>query len=165
MTNGQKESETLSRLNEFEIELDNFDKSVGLVTVKLDEEVDKAMNLSSNELKVASLVDLASYTYKLQTYSYYLQKQANRVKNLYRWANHNLSIIVAKEGHNYGSQYTKYDERRNMVAVGNSYAVQLNKIILDSGARLEEIEHLSNKIASVAKTLQDIQQIRRYNNG
>jgi hypothetical protein len=165
MSNGPKESETLSRLNDFESELDAFNKSIGVVKVALDPETEKAMNLTGDELKLASLVDISSYVYKLQTYSYYLQKQYNRVKNLLKWGNHNLDIVCAKEGHNYGGQYTKYEERRNMVCVGNSYAVALNKIILDAGARMEEIEKLSDKIASVAHTLKDILQIRRYNNG
>lgn len=163
--NGKQESETLLRLNQFEGELDDFNKSIGLVKVNIDPVMEQALNFSIDELNGMDVADIANYAYKLQSYSLYIQRQYNRVKNLYRWANHNLTIITAKEGNQYGNQYTKYEEKKAFVAAGNSYGVQLNKVILDAGARMEELDSLSTRIASVSKALSDIQQCRRFNNG
>ena len=162
---GNQESETLLRLNKFEGELDDFNKAIGLVKVNLDPVIETALNLSIDNLNSMSVEDIAIYAYKLQSYALYIQKQYNRVKNLHRWANHNLTIITAKEGNQYGNTYTKYEEKKAFVAAGNSYGIQLNKIILDAGARMEELDSISNKISSVSKALSDIQQCRRFNNG
>lgn len=165
MSNGQPESETLSRLSSFEQELTEYTSALGLGRITIDQATEAALNFSIDQIQGMSPVDLATYSYKLQSYSLYLQKQYNRVKNLFRWANHNISIITAKYGHEYGTNYTKYEERRALVCANNSYGIQLNKIILDAGARMEELDSISIRVGSISKALSDIQQCKRFNNG
>lgn len=161
--NGKEESITLSRLQKFEEELDDFITGVGLGNLTYESEADKAMSLTIDQLKGLSADDCGNLSYKLQQYATFIQQRYNRAKNMERWAKHNMNIVVAKEGNAYGSKYTKYEEKYWMVAAGNTYAKSLNNIILQAGAKMSELDSMSSKIHSMAQALREIQQNKRWN--
>ena len=99
-------------------------------------------------------------SYLLRTHTIY-RKTANRLTNRVRWANHNMNIILGKEAPNMGDKWCKFEERALMVKTQNSYAQALNKIILEEGAKLEELKDRASRIQAMARALSSLQYAKR----
>lgn len=146
--NGKLEYKTsYERLNEFEKELDLF------IISHQNADIEYILSLNKEQIEKLSTQDCISYSLLLNRYALYLQKVSNRLNNKVRWATHNMNIIIGKEANNYGTTYSKFDERALMVKTQNTYAIALNKIVLEEGAKLAELEFLASKIQAIAKSL------------
>lgn len=159
--NGQQELTVDSRLKEVEAMLDAFDKSVGLSYIKFNADVESILQLRLEELRSLDETDCGSFSYCLAQYSSFLQKEINRHSAKLKWANHNLDIIVAKVYNNYGDKYMKADTKRSLVINDDSYAKALNKIVLETTLRIEELSFLSSRINVQSEILRELQKTKR----
>lgn len=159
---GEEELATESRLKDFERDLDNLINSIGITFTK-DEVATEALNLTYEQLKKMHYQEALILNYKLHQYGLYILSLYNRAENIKNWANHNLNVVVGKEGHNYGSTYTKFEERRVMVIAGNSFAKALSDIYLRSSAIATELNGLSLKIEKIAYSLFELSKKREQN--
>lgn len=94
-------------------------------------------------------------------YSAFLQKEVNRHSSRLKWANHNLNIIIGKVYNNYGDKWVKFDERKMLIINDNEVAKSLNKIILDSSLRLEELAFISTRVGTMSTILVELQKTKR----
>lgn len=158
---GKPKSYVDSQLEAFEASLDECNVKLGLGNLAYNAETDRALSFSLDQLNALDPENCLNYAYKLQQYALFLQQKTNRLKSIKNWAKHNLTIIVAKEGKNYGDKYTKYEERIAMVASGDSYAQLLNAIMLKYESQIEDLDMMANRVANMAKTLSDLYMSKR----
>src|SRR5690606_12431112 len=158
---GNKESSTESRLKEFEEKLDILLANLIIPSPKVSNNIDEIIGLSYDQLVKISAEECSIFSYQLKQYAYYIQQKENRYRNIERWANECLKRVYGKESSNYGTQYTKYEEKMYMIINGNLYADKLHRIMLEYGAYANELHLLNNKLLDMSKSLQDIKYTQR----
>ena len=134
----------------------NYYIALMLKMLYLEDEIKTGLSLSYDNLSTMTAEDCVKYSYKLNQYALFLQRTENRYKNIKRWCENNLSIIIAKERENYGNQYTKYEERKYMIIVGNEYAKALHKIYTQAESYELELFNIVQKVNNQSRSLQEI---------
>jgi hypothetical protein len=141
--------------------MNNFNTGLGLGNLTYDPNTDAALSFNFDQLNNMDAETALLYSALLEQYSLFIQQKYNRVKNIKNWAKSNLSIVVAKEGRNYGDKYTKYEEKVAMVINGDSYATELNNLMLLSQSKQDELEMVSERISNVSSKLHGIYYARK----
>lgn len=136
---------------------------VGLHKIMYDVQVEKALNLTHDDLKGMSAEECGMTAYTLKQYALYLQVECNKHKNIMNWARRNIDIMVAKEYKNLGDKYTKYEVRRNILISINSAAESLYRQYIDAKIQHTAIVGLSKNVSYIAETLLALQATKRYN--
>lgn len=163
---GEQELKVQDRWNEFEKVISNYLNSLRFVTTNANtEDASIALNLTHDLIEKLSAQQCNEYAYSLDVYSFYLQQELNKHKSKLAWAKHNLDVTIGSRilNGNYGTAYTKYEEKRLIIIADNIYCKELNKMILECNGVIDNLEMLSNKVGVIAKTLKDIGNSKRYN--
>lgn len=153
-------SNTQERLNQFILELDQQTNALLPLKNPIDQVLEEALNMKYEQLKNIHPEECVILCCKLAQYATYLQKLQNRYKNIRRWAENNLSIIVGKYGKDYGDKWLKYEERKFAIIADNQYAKALYDIWLKHGALEEELSEIANKVRYISQTIGDIKNVR-----
>lgn len=153
---------TESRAKQFEQELDDLISSIGIVYTQ-DEVAIHALSLTYEDLKNLDPREALIFNYKLHQYGLYIQSLQNRAENIKNWANHNINVVTGMEGSSYGDKYTKWEERKAMVCVGNTFAKALNNILLKASSKSIELNMLSAKIEKIAFALYELSKRKEQN--
>jgi hypothetical protein len=165
MTNqatGQKQLKVEEKWIEAEKILNDYSQSLGLNAIAFNNESEKALNLTANEIKQLTPEEISIQSYILAHYSTFLQKEINRQTAKLKWANHNISVIVAKVGANYGDKWVKYEERKMLVVGDNEYAKILSDIALQASIRVEELSFLSSRISAMSDILDELHKTKKW---
>lgn len=164
LLDNKREENTEEKLKNFISEMNDFITSVGLGNLTYNAEIDKAMSMTESQLRGMSGEECAMCGYKLQQFSLYIQKEQNRYKNIAKWSQHNMNLIIAKEMSNY-SDYASYQTKVDAIKCDNAYARALNKIYLNATSKSEELDFISTRISGMAQSFKDLQYSKRFQNG
>ena len=99
------------RLNEFINAVEDWKSSKSIATVKENEEIEIILNLETEDIKSLSSDVQASYAYELYAYSEYIETQKARESIILEWADSSIWYIISTVMQNYGTQYTKWQEK------------------------------------------------------
>jgi hypothetical protein len=157
---GKKESVVQSRLDDVQEMLNNFNASIGLGNLVFNPDVDQALSFSMQQLAGMDEEECNSFAFGLDQYSLFIQQKENRCLSIVKWCDHNIRVIVAKEGDQYGDKYTKYEERIYMVCTGNTYAESLQQLKSKSELHYNELKNISNRISNMANKLYSIARVK-----
>jgi hypothetical protein len=160
--NGQAQLKTEEKWKQAEEILNDYSKSLGLSSISLNNESEKALNLTGDEIKKLTPEEISIQSYILAHYATFLQKEINRQSAKLKWANHNIGIVVAKVGSNYGDKWVKYDERKMLVIGDNEYAKILSDIALQATVRVEELSFLSSRISAMSEILDELHKTKKW---
>jgi len=149
------------RLQEIEQVLEDYSKSTGLDKVKYHNDVEKILELTLDNLRNTTEEERGLYSFAITRYAIFIQKENNRHKSKQKWAQNNLNVIVAKHYTNYKDTYASGPIKEAMVINDNAAAKALNKIVIESNLRIEELDFLANRIQSLAETLKELQKSSR----
>lgn len=116
--------------------------------------------MTYDQLKNIHPEECALLCFKLAQYATYLQKTFNRLKNIRRWSENNLLVVIGKYGKDYGDKWTKFEERKFAIIADNEYAKSLYDIWLKYGALEEELTEIANKVRYISQTIGDIKNVR-----
>ena len=164
MNSGEVESTIESKILKYEEELDAIIDKIGISYFKDDVSIE-ALNLNYEQLSKMDQQECCILSYKLQQYGLYINSVYNRLENIKNWAENYLNVIIGKYCKNYGTTYTKFEEKKAAIIAENSAAEALLKVILKVGGKAKEISGLSQKIQSMATTLLEISKSKRVYNG
>ena len=159
--NGPNESVVDKQLEDTERLLREYSTGLGLGNISYNSESDKALSLKQEDLKNMSAEECGQYTYILAQYAFFLQKEYNRENAKFKWASHNLNIVVGKQYGNYGDKYTKHEIKVAMVVNENEFAKKLNEIILNATLRITELDFVSSRVATMSSILGELQKTKR----
>jgi thymidylate synthase len=146
-----------------EEQLDNFLDGLSLKNVIYDTDIEYILNYTASQIRSFSSEECGINAFLLQQYTLYLQKQINRLKSISGWATSNIKMLTAKEGKNYGNNYTRYDERIYLVKSGNTYGKELHKVERKADIHVQELDMIISRVNSMANTLLELQQTKRFN--
>lgn len=141
--------------------LDDYSKGVGLDTIQYNSDVEIVLKLNFESLSKMSADELASSAFILDQYALFLQRQINREKAKTNWAKSNLDVVVAENGQNF-DKYTKYELRIATIIKENDIARNLNQIIVKATTRLDELDFVATRIASMATKLETLHKSKKY---
>ena len=165
MSGEQKSHSVKEQLAKFEQILEEYTSRQGLGVLSYNQEVEKALNLTSLELAAMSAESCGEQSFVLFQYALYIQKEHNRQTMRVNWAKNNLKIIVAKECKQYGDRYTGFNEKEGLIIANNERAYSLNNIVLHAQARADELFFLSRKVQFMGDSLIELQKTKRRSNG
>lgn len=156
--NGKVESSIDERWNEFAEIANTYLAKLKLKSIKVDEDVQTVLGMNSETFRILAAEDCLSYAFLLDRYAFTLQNELNGHAAKLNWAKHNLDVSI---GHilatsQWGTQYTKYEEKRLMIISENSYCKALNQMVLESSSIMHYLDSMSYKVGTIAKTLKDI---------
>lgn len=163
MNSGEIESSIESKIEQYEASLDELIDKIGISYVK-DEESIEALKLTYNQLSKMDQQECTILAYKLAQYGLYIQSVQNRLSNINNWCNTALEKIVGKHAQNYGTQFTKYEEKKACIIAENSAAAALSKLILKSSGKYKELNGISTKIANMSTILIELSKSKRHVN-
>lgn len=162
--NGKVESSQIEdRWQQFAEIAEKYLSELQLRTIKVNDDVQTVLNMDAQTLRVLSTEDCNVYAYLLDRYAFILQKEINGHAAKLNWAKHNLDVSI---GHilatsQWGTQYTKYEEKRLMIISQNSYCRALNQMVLEASSIVQSLDGMSYKVATIAKTLKDLAYSKR----
>jgi len=159
---GEPESKVDEKIKELDVLLEDYSKSLGLAAIQKDKDIETILEMSHEGLKAMDSEECGIWSFRVARYAGFLQKEINRHSAKNKWAEHNLKIIIAKNQANYGDKYTKYEVRRDMIIAENSYAQVLNKLLLQTMLRIEELNFISTRVNTMSNILLDISKSKRY---
>lgn len=148
---GENESITPGAVDKLDEILDQFEKDLGIVPrTKPNPEVELLMRLTRAELKVLSPEDCSEAAIILEQYSFYIQRVFNLDKARHDWCVEQVNRLIAPTLNQYGTNYTKYDEKRMLAVKDNDVASKLDFQRIKSMNRMNRLEYLSGKVGSYA---------------
>lgn len=150
-----------NQLIELEKTLDDYDHKFLLHKIHINSEIEKILELREEQLKILPKELCFTYGFLLCEFGLAIQKEQNRNLSKKKWAEHNLNIVIGREGNNYGDKYTKYEIRRAMIIVDNEYAKLLNNVIIQSDLYIEELNFLSTRISMLGEILNNYGRSKR----
>lgn len=97
----------------------------------------------------------------IKQYTNFMQIEINKQLAVKKWSEHNMKVIEGKECSKYGTQYTKYEERLNMLLADNEPYRTLSEIQLQADSRLTSLYGVSEKLLKYSETLIEMAKSKR----
>ena len=144
------------RLNEFINAVEDWKSSKSIATVKENEEIEIILNLKTEDIKSLSSEVQASYAYELYAYSEYIETQKARESIILEWADSSIWYIISTVMQNYGTQYTKWQEKYYSAIRENPLASEILKVKNHAEARVKILSGKADRIQSMASILTNL---------
>jgi hypothetical protein len=144
--------------------LDQYEGSLGLPSScpkEVEVEATRLLTITPAELAALDRQQREDAAFTLEQFALFLQKSINREVARSHWAEERLKKVLGvkmPKHHAYS-----YEERRALALEGDEDAQRLERVRMEAVLRIDRASFLSNRIASLAKTLLGSQQ--RRNNG
>ena len=148
------------RLNEFINAVEDWKSSKSIATVKENEEIEIILNLKTEDIKSLSSEVQASYAYELYAYSEYIETQKARESIILEWADSSIWYIISTVMQNYGTQYTKWQEKYYSAIRENPLASEILKVKNHAEARVKILSGKADRIQSMASILTNLSRRR-----
>ena len=148
-------------LSEFLDVLDQYRTKLGISIFTKYPEIETILSADETTRRLWSEEELGHYSYSLQGYACYIQREINEEHIKLNWAKHNFRVISGKYCAGYGTQYTKYEERVDMMIADNEGARALDEIILNAESRIKLLDFIGQRISNMANSLTELQKTKR----
>ena len=148
------------RLNEFINAVEDWKSSKSIATVKENEEIEIILNLQTEDIKSLSSEVQASYAYELYAYSEYIETQKAKESIILEWADSSIWYIISTVMNNYGSQYTKWQEKYYSAIRENPLASEILKVKNHAEARVKILSGKADRVQSMANILTNLSRRR-----
>ena len=148
------------RLNEFINAVEDWKSSKSIATVKENEEIEIILNLKTEDIKSLSSEVQASYAYELYAYSEYIETQKAKESIILEWADSSIWYIISTVMQNYGTQYTKWQEKYYSAIRENPLASEILKVKNHAEARVKILSGKADRIQSMASILTNLSRRR-----
>jgi hypothetical protein len=119
------------------------------------------LNLDEGTLQQFSAEACSETAFKLSQYGTYIQKEINRHKAIYNWAENSIIRIIAPHVEGYGSKYTPFIIKKALAIRENPMAKALQEIQVSASNNLTSLEDMPRRIDSMVQTLKELSMVRR----
>ena len=148
------------KLNEFLNAIDEWISSKGVLEIQKNEDVEKILNLRSEDINALSSKECLTYAYELYAYSDYIESVKAKEKIILEWANSSIWYIISRSLDNYGTSYTKWQQKYYSAISENPLASSILKLKNHAEARVSSIDGKSSKTQKMADTLTNLAKIK-----
>ena len=148
------------KLEEFLDAINDWISCKGLIKLERNDEVEAILNMNSSDLNHLSAKECLSHAYELYAYADYVESVKAKEKIVLEWAESSIWYIISKSLDNYGTTYTKWEQKYYSAVKENPLASEILKIKKYAEARLAMVEGKSNKVLRMADTLSNLSKTR-----
>ena len=96
-------------------------------------------DMSSDQLKKLTQVELFDAAYLLYGYATYIQDEINKNKVALNWCHDQMEKLIVRHQDEFG-QYTKHESKKHILSQTNSYAASLENMREVAEARLQSLD-------------------------
>lgn len=136
---GDKELKASDKLAEHISSINDYINSSNTRFSSFREEYLVVSDMSSEQLKKFTQVELFDAAYLLYGYATYIQDEINKNKVALSWCNDQMEKLIVKHNDEFG-QYTKHESKKHILAKSNSYAASLEHMREVAEARLQFLD-------------------------
>jgi len=136
---GDKELKASEKLSEHIESINNYINSSNTKFSSFREEYLFVADMSSEQLKKFTQVELFDAAYLLYSYASYIQDEINKNKIALSWCNDQMEKLIVKNNDEFG-QYTKHESKKHILSQSNSYASSLENMRQIAESRLQALE-------------------------
>lgn len=136
---GDKELKASEKLSEHIEAIDDYINTSNTRFSAFREEYLFVADMSSDQLKKMTQVELFDAAYLLYGYATYIQDEINKNKVALNWCNDQMEKLIVKNSQEFG-QYTKHESKKHILANSNSYAASLEHMREIAEARLQSLD-------------------------
>lgn len=136
---GDKELKASDKLSEHINLINDYINSSNTRFSAFREEYLFVADMSSDQLKKLTQVELYDAAYLLYGYATYIQDEINKNKVALNWCNDQIEKLIVKHSSEFG-QYTKHESKKYILSQSNSYAASLENMREVAEARLQSLD-------------------------
>tara|TARA_B100001094_G_C18182410_1_gene801715 strand:+ start:1209 stop:1697 length:489 start_codon:yes stop_codon:yes gene_type:complete len=122
--------------------------------------ISRILNLTSETLRILTGEQCLSYAYELHNYGEYLESVKVKENAILEWADSSIWYIISTVMQNYGSQYTKWQEKYYSAIKENPLASDILKVKNHAEARVKILNGKADRIQSMANILTNLSRRR-----
>lgn len=148
------------RLEEFLQTIDDWITCKGLPKVEQKEDIEAILNMRSQDISQLSAKECLAFAYELYAYADYLESIKSKEKIALDWAESSIWYIISKSLDNYGTSYTKWEQKYYHAVQENPLASDILKIKIHAESRLATVEGKASKVLRMADTLSNLSKTR-----
>lgn len=148
------------KLVEFVEAIDSWVNSKYIHSSEPRKEVPEALNFRRQDLSSLSNSDCAFYAYELYAYAEYIEMLRTKENAILEWADSSIWYIISTVMQNYGTQYTKWQEKYYSAIKENPLASQILKVKNHADARVKMLSGKADRIQSMAQILNNLSKRR-----
>jgi len=158
--NGDNYLTNEERVQQFLDRVDDFIKDAGVDLVEANPQVKEIMNMQYDDLKSLSNDECSRFAFLLYSYAEHINHLLNKQNTIKEWAEDSIWYIISKDIGNYGSQYSKWQEKYYGAVRENPLASEIQKVLTHAKARVNLLQNTANNISRLGDIL--LQQSKRY---
>jgi len=144
------------RLSEFLSAIETWKACKNLVEIEENENVDQILNMNSDDIKTMTGEECLSQAYELYAYGEYIESVKVKEKIVLDWADSSIWYIISTTMQNYGTQYTKWQEKYYSAIKENPLATDILKVKNHAEARVSLLSGKSDRIQKMAEILNNL---------
>tara|TARA_R100001377_G_scaffold69542_1_gene44880 strand:+ start:459 stop:920 length:462 start_codon:yes stop_codon:yes gene_type:complete len=148
------------RLNEFLAAMDSWLGSKSLPLVDENPQIKMILNMNATEIRELSNDECSAYAYELYAYSEYVEGVRTKEKIVLDWADASIWYIISTVMQNYGTQYTKWQEKYYAAIKENPTASDILRIKNHAECRVTTLDGKSARIQKMADILTNLSRRR-----
>ena len=141
------------KLNEFLLAIEEWTSSKHLASVKEPEGATRILNMKKDDLKMLTGEECLCYAYELHAYSEYIETVRVKENTILEWAEGSIWYIISTVMQNYGTQYTKWQEKYYSAIKENPLASDILKVKNHAEARVKILNGKADRTQSMANIL------------
>ena len=142
------------KLNEFVQAIEDWVSCKGLIIPeKPNKKISRVLAFTSDTLKILTAEECLCYAYDLHNYGEYLESVKAKENAILEWADSSIWYIISTVMQNYGTQYTKWQEKYYSAIKENPLASEILKIKNHAEARVRTLEGKNGRIIKMAEIL------------
>ncbi len=122
--------------------------------------ISKILGFTSDTLKILTAEECLAYAYELHNYGEYLESVKVKENAILEWADSSIWYIISTVMQNYGSQYTKWQEKYYSAIRENPLASDILKVKNHAEARVKILNGKADRIQSMANILTNLSRRR-----
>ena len=149
------------KLNEFVQAIEDWISCKGVISPKEpNKNLARVLGFTSETLKILTAEECLSYAYELHSYGEYLESVKAKENAILEWADSSIWYIISTVMQNYGTQYTKWQEKYYSAIKENPLASEILKIKNHAEARVKILSGKADRIQNMANVLTNLSRRR-----
>ena len=148
------------KLNEFLQAVEDWTSCQHIAKVKEKKDIVNVLNLPSSALQALTAQECLCHAYELYAYGEYIETIRTKENTILEWADSSIWYIISTVMQNYGTQYTKWQEKYYSAIKENPLASEILKVKNHAEARVKMLDGKASRIQKMAEILTNLSRRR-----
>jgi len=151
-------SDKLERIKKF---LSDYNYKVGLGNLVTNNEVNRYIVMTQNEIKNLSALECGEASVLLCQEAVFIQNEINKHQAISSWCERSITKLIASTIDNVGNKYTPFEYRKELAIKQHEVASQLDMVMRQEKLRVDAMLFLTNSLRNLSYAFDQLQQTKR----